>query len=95
MKGKLNKLSKSYVVYQFSCPGCESPCIGKTECTLFEKTKEHVTREDSAIKGHLDNYTNVKHLFSIHNLILNDINTHEFRLNFVRHSTRIIDESKK
>ena len=28
--------------------------IAKTERTLFEITKEHVTRADSLIKGHLD-----------------------------------------
>ena len=81
MKEKLNKLSKSNVVYQFSCPGCESSYIGKTDRTLFERTKEHVTR------------ANVKNQFSINNLIPNDVNTHEFRLNLVRQNTRIIDES--
>ena len=55
MKEKLNKLSKSNVVYQFSCPGCESSYTGKTQRTLFERTKEHGTRADSPIKGHLDN----------------------------------------
>ena len=93
MKDKLNKLSKSNVVYQSSCPGCESSYIGKTERTLFERTKEHVIRADSAIKGHFDNCLNVKHLFSINNLTLNDVNKHEFRLNLVRQNTRIIDES--
>ena len=92
-KDKLNKLVKSNVVYQFSCPGCEYSYIRKTEQTLFERTKEHVTRADSAIKGHLDNCLNVEHLFSINNLILNDVNTHEFRLNLVRQNIRIIDES--
>ena len=52
-----------------------------------------VTRADSAIKGHFDNCLNVKHLFSINNLTLNDVNKHEFRLNLVRQNTRIIDES--
>ena len=93
MKDKLNKLSKSNVVYQFSCPGCESSYVGKTEQTLVEITKEYVTRANSAIKGHLDNCLNLEHLFSINNLILNDVNTHEFRLNIVRQNTRIIDES--
>ena len=60
MKGKLNMLSRSNVVYQFSCPGCESSYIGKTDRTLFERTKEHVTRADSAIKGPFDNCLNVK-----------------------------------
>ena len=95
MKDKLNKnkLSKSNVVYQFSCPGCESSYIGKTEQTLFERTKEHATRADSAIKEHLDNCLNVELLFSINNLILNDVNTHEFRLNLVCENTGIIDKS--
>ena len=90
MKNKLNKLSKSIVVYQFSCLGCESSYIVKTERTLFERTKEHVTHVDSAIKGHLDNFLNVEHLFSINNLILNDVNTYEFRLNLVCNNTRIM-----
>ena len=89
MKDKLNKLSKSNVVYQFSRPGCESSYIGKTERTFFERTKEQVTRADSGIKGNLENCLNVEHLFSINNVILNDV---ELRLNLVRENTRIIDE---
>ena len=38
-KDKLNKLSKSNVVYQFSLSVCESSYIGKTERALFERTK--------------------------------------------------------
>ena len=41
MQDKLNKLGKSNVVYQFSCPGCESSYIGKTEQTLFKRRKYH------------------------------------------------------
>ena len=89
----LSKLSKSNVVYQFSCPGCESSYTGKTQQTLFERTKEHGTRADSAIKGHFDNWLNMEYLFSIKNLILNDVNTREFRLNLVCQNTRKIDES--
>ena len=55
MKDKLNILSKWNVAYQFSCPSCESSYIGKTEQTLFERTKEQVTRADSVIKEHFDN----------------------------------------
>ena len=93
MKDKLNIVSKSNVVYQFPCPGCESSYIRKTERTLFERTKEHVTRADSAIKGHLNNCSNVKYLSSINNLMLNDDNTHEFKLHLVRQNTRITDQS--
>ena len=63
MKDKLDILSKSNVVYQFSCPCCESSYIGKTEQTLFERTKQHLTRADSAIKGLLDNCSNAENLF--------------------------------
>ena len=89
MKDQSNILSKLNVVYQFSCPGCESSYIGKTEQTLFERTKEHVTRADSAIKEHFDNCSNGEHLFSINNLMLNGVNTHEFRLNLLRQNTRL------
>ena len=55
MKNKLNQCSKSNVVYQFSCCGCEFSYMEKTEQTLFERRKEHVTCADSAINGCLDN----------------------------------------
>ena len=93
MKDKLNKLSKSNVAYQFSCPGCEFSCVGKSEHTICERGKQNVTPVDSAIREHLDDYWNVEHLFSINNLILNDANMHELRLNLVRQNTRIIDQS--
>ena len=83
MKDSLNNLTKSDVVYQFSCPGCESSYIGKTERTMFERKKEHVNRASSAIKGHLDNFSNVEHLFFTHNLILNDLNTHDLNTLFI------------
>ena len=35
----------------------------------------------------------VEHLISTNNLILNDVNTHEFRLNLVGQNTRAIDHS--
>ena len=83
MKDNPNNLSKSDVVYQFSCPGCESSYIGKTERTMFKRKKECVTRASSAIKGHLDNFSNVEHLFFTHNLILNDLNTHDLNNLFI------------
>ena len=91
MKDTLNKLGRSNVACQFPCPGWESSYIGKTERTLFERIKEHVTRADSVIKGHLDKLK-VKYLFSIHSWVLNDVNTHDFRLNFVYHNTKSIDQ---
>ena len=34
-------LSNSNLVYKFSCPACAKSYIGKTESTLFNRTKEH------------------------------------------------------
>ena len=45
------------------------------------------------ILGQLDNCSNMEHFFSVNNLILNDANTHKFRLNFVCQNTRITDQS--
>ena len=69
------------------------PILEKLSEHSSKEQKEHVTCGDSAIKGHLDNCLNVELLFSINNSILNDVNTHEFRLNLVCQNTRIIDES--
>ena len=89
MKDKLSKLNKSNVIYQFSCRGCESSYIGNTEQTFLQITKEHVTHAYSAIKRHLDNYSNVKHLFPF---TIWYWLTQEITLNLVLHNTRIIYE---
>ena len=67
--------------------------VVKTGRTLFERTKEHVPGANSAIIGHLDNCSNVEHLLSIHTFILNVANMCDFRLNFICHNTKIIDQS--
>ena len=40
-KDKTAVLSNSFVVYNFSSPGCGANYIGKTERTLYERTDEH------------------------------------------------------
>ena len=86
-----NRLSKPNVAYSFSCPGCTCSDNGKTEQIVFEKTQEYVTHTDSAIQGHLDNYSHVEHFFSIQNMIVTDVKMHKFRLYLVCHNTTIID----
>ena len=45
---------KSYVVYQFNCPGCNNSYIGKTERNLRTRTEEHACSDErSAIYGHI------------------------------------------
>ena len=65
-------LNKSHIVYKFSCPGCQSSYIGKTDRTLLTRTREHaVTDKESAIYKHLRTHTrthaNIISAF-IHNL---------------------------
>ena len=53
-KDKVPLFNKSHVVYKFSCPGCQSSYIGKTDITLLTRTREHaVTDKESAIYKHL------------------------------------------
>ena len=40
-KDKTTFWSQSSVIYKFVCPGCKSCYVGKTDCTLHERTKEH------------------------------------------------------
>ncbi|XP_066932663.1 uncharacterized protein [Clytia hemisphaerica] len=69
MKDKIKILSKSYVIYEFACPGCTASYIGLTKRTLSQRTKEHATRDESSIKSHVDNCLECEHLFGINNLL--------------------------
>ena len=40
-KEKTPLLSQSSLVHKFTCPGCSSSYVGKTERTLFKRTEEH------------------------------------------------------
>ena len=55
-KDKIPLLSNSGIIYKYSCPGCNCSYIGKTENTLFNRTKEHGWRQkDSTIFKHFSN----------------------------------------
>ena len=55
-KGQIPKLMKSYVIYQFDCPGCNDSYIRKTERNLCTRTEEHAcSDEGSAIYDHIKN----------------------------------------
>ena len=52
-KDQIPILSNSGVIYQYSCPGCQKSYIGKTENTLFNRTKQHGwCQKDSAVRKH-------------------------------------------
>ena len=106
-KDKTAVLSNSFVVYDFSCPGCGANYIGKTERTLYERTVEHAwTDNNSAVYKHLDDCTGVQHLFdiaSLHSSLFTSSapiqNSDKFdlrttRINLVQDNTEIIDRHK-
>ena len=94
MKDQISKLMKSYVVYQFNCPGCNKRYIGKTERNLCTRTEEHAsTDKDSAIYNHLrtcTNYNHLKDLFSFGNDSFNEI---QFDAKEVQNNNEIVDSA--
>ena len=99
-KDKVPLLNKSHVVYKFSCPGCQSSYIGKTDRTLLTRTREHaVTDKESAIYKHL---RTCEHLAFIHNLFnlpdtLSNItaptisSNKDYVINVVQNNTTVLD----
>ena len=68
-KDKTPPLSKSNVVYEFTCPGCNSSYIGKTNRTLLVCTQEHATKDkDKAIYKHLRYCDQIKHIQGLCNV---------------------------
>ena len=100
-KHKVPPLNKSHVVYKFSCSGCQSTYIGKTDRTLFIRTHEHaISDKESAIYKHL---RTCEHLILIQNLCnlsdtLNSVNAppfpncnKEYFIQLVRNNTTVLD----
>ena len=54
-KDPIPKPYKNSVVYKFSCPGCSSSYIGKTDRCLYTRIKEHAKSDKSEIFNHVHN----------------------------------------
>ena len=104
-KDKTVQLCNSFVVYEFSCPGCSASYIGKTERTLHERTVEHAwTDKNSAIYSHLYDCTGIQHLFGIASLQSSlltspsssplQFDLRSARINLVQDNTTIIDRHR-
>ena len=93
-KDRIPLLSNSGVIYKFTCPGCKSAYIGKTDNTLFNRTKQHGwSQPDSAICKHFktcDAYNDIVGVFQSGGL---EIDKMSFQTNCVRQNTRIINRS--
>ena len=69
-KDETRLLDNSFVVYKFTCPGCNIDYIGKTECTLNESMEHAWSDKNSAINTHIDNCEGINHINSINNIFL-------------------------
>ena len=85
-KDKTTLLSQSSLVYKFTCPGCSSSYVGKTDRTLFERTEEHAypskkKNDQSAIFEHLSTCTHYDHIWDLFNLNINAVHKIKFDVN--------------
>ena len=93
-KDKTPLLSNSGLVYRFKCPGCAETYIGKTESTLFNRSKQHGwTDKKSAVYKHLEECPHWNEIVDM--LRLNDVELDHMNLqiNTVRDNTQIIRRS--
>ena len=90
-KDRIPLMSNSSVIYEYSCPGCAEKYIGKTESTLFNRTKEHAwCQKDSAIYQHFeqcDGWSHIKGLLSMDDV---DTDRRELQISTVRENTKVI-----
>ena len=87
-------LSSSNVVYHYECPGCMKSYIGKTESTLFNRTKEHGwSDKKSAIFKHFDQCSAWKEIVDLFEIDGEEIDPMQFQINSVRENTKIIRKS--
>ena len=47
-KDAISKLSRSRVVYKFSCAGCSACCVGETNRHLATRVREHLTSDKNS-----------------------------------------------
>ena len=93
-KDRIPHLSNSGVIYKYTCPGCSSVYIGKTENTLFNRTKQHGwCQADSAICKHFKDCEAWKDVVGIFQLGGEEIDRMQFQINCVRENTEIINRS--
>lgn len=85
---------RSFVVYEFKCPGCSSNYIGKTERCLFSRLEEHAnSNTNSEIYSHLQNCECFHDLYNIVN-ILDQPTRAQLSAHLLLRCTKVIDTSK-
>ena len=93
-KDRIPKLSNSGVIYQYTCPGCAKTYIGKTDNTLFNRTKQHGwSQKDSAISKHFHECNGWKEVVGLFQMGGETVDAMQFQVNAVRENTKVIDSS--
>ena len=93
-KDKIPFLSNSGVIYKYTCPGCNSSYIGKTENTMFNRTKQHGwAQPDSAIRKHFKLCQPWKEIVGMFQTDSFEIDTMNFQVSCVRDNTEVINRS--
>ena len=78
----------------YECPGCMKSYIGKTESTLFNRTKEHGwSDKKSAIFKHFDQCSAWKEIVDLFEIDGEEIDPMQFQISSVRENTKIIRKS--
>ena len=75
-KDKIPNPSRTNIVYEFTCPGCNSSYVGKTERNLATRLSEHSDPQKSSISKHLSEYEHANYILNLNHIFdnLNDIN---------------------
>ena len=93
-KDKTPLLGNSFVVYEYTCPGCSDKYIGKTESTLFNRTKQHAwTQKDSAVFKHFDQCEGWAHIKGLLQCDTESVDQMRLQTNTVRDNTKIIGKA--
>ena len=64
-KDKTPAKYQSSVVYEFTCPGCKSRYIGKTDRCFYTRIKEHSLDNKSEVFNHITSCEHFQHIKSI------------------------------
>lgn len=90
-------LSSSYVIYEYSCPGCDHTYVGKTKNTLFNRTHQHGwSQKDSSVKKHFDKCIHWKELVAFLQIGGDiSIDVKELQIQTVRDNIRILSSSQR
>lgn len=87
-------LNNSHVIYCFKCPGCSKAYVGKTDNTLFKRTKEHGwTQKTSSVFKHFHECDDFQHIAGLYMMGGEELDIGDFQTACVRDNTTILYRS--